>query len=51
MSAAITRLLIEPGLADRLKTRSHQLILERHKPEARTRRLVSIYRSLADSSA
>jgi len=46
MSAAITRVLTEPGLADRLRKRSRELILERHDPEARTRKLVSIYRSL-----
>jgi glycosyltransferase involved in cell wall biosynthesis len=49
MSAAISRILTEPGLADRLKKRSRELILERHEPEARTRKLVSIYRSLPDS--
>lgn len=47
MSAALERILTEPGLADRLKKRSHELILERHEPEARTLRLVSIYRALA----
>jgi glycosyltransferase involved in cell wall biosynthesis len=46
MSAAIARLLSEPELAQRLKKRGHELILERHDPEARTRKLVSIYRSL-----
>jgi glycosyltransferase involved in cell wall biosynthesis len=50
MSAAIARLLTGPELAGRLKRRSHELILERHEPEARTRKLVSIYRSLAESS-
>ncbi|MGA2715703.1 MAG: glycosyltransferase family 4 protein [Bryobacteraceae bacterium] len=50
MSAAIARLLTEPGLAERLKKRSRQLILERHEPEARTRKLVSIYRSLVELS-
>ena len=50
MTAAIARLLTEPGLAERLKKRSRQLILERHEPEARTRKLVSIYRSLAELS-
>lgn len=49
MSAAIGRVLTEPGLAERLKKRSHELIRERHEPEARTRRLVSIYRSLLAS--
>jgi glycosyltransferase involved in cell wall biosynthesis len=50
MSAALARLLTEPELAERLKKRGHELILERHEPEARTRRLVSIYRSLAELS-
>jgi glycosyltransferase involved in cell wall biosynthesis len=50
MSAAIVRLLADTELAERLKQRSHELIRERHEPEARTRRLVSIYRSLADLS-
>jgi glycosyltransferase involved in cell wall biosynthesis len=49
MSAAITRLLTEPGLADRLKKRSRELIAERHEPESRARRLVSIYRSVSAS--
>jgi glycosyltransferase involved in cell wall biosynthesis len=48
MSAAMARLLTEPELARRLTKRSHELILERHEPEARTRQLVSIYRSLAE---
>jgi glycosyltransferase involved in cell wall biosynthesis len=46
MSAAIARVLTEPELARRLTARSCELILERHEPEARTRQLVSIYRSL-----
>jgi glycosyltransferase involved in cell wall biosynthesis len=50
MTAAIARLLTEPAVAERLKKRSHELIVERHQPEARTRRLVSIYRSLAELS-
>ena len=51
MSAAIARLLTEPGLADRLTKRSRELILERHEPASRTRKLVAIYRSLADLSS
>jgi glycosyltransferase involved in cell wall biosynthesis len=50
ISAAIARLLTEPELAARLTKRCHELILERHEPEARTRQLVSIYRSLAKQS-
>jgi len=48
MSAAMARVLTEPELAQRLTKRSHELILEHHEPEARTRQLVSIYRSLAE---
>jgi len=47
MSAAMNRLLTEPELADRLTRRSRELILERHEPEMRVRRLVSVYRSVA----
>lgn len=50
MSAAIARILNEPKLAARLTQRSHELILERHTPEARVRRLVAIYRGLSQSS-
>jgi glycosyltransferase involved in cell wall biosynthesis len=49
MSSAIIRVLTEPGLADRLKKRSHELIVERHEPESRARRLVSIYRAVSAS--
>lgn len=49
MSAALSRLLIDPALAARLTKRSRELILERHDPEARMRKLVSIYRSLSQS--
>ncbi len=47
MSAAILRILTQPELASRLKERSYQLIVERHEPAARMRKLVAIYRSLA----
>ncbi len=50
MSAAIARILNEPKLAARLAQRSHELILERHTPEARVHRLVSNYRGLSQSS-
>jgi glycosyltransferase involved in cell wall biosynthesis len=50
MSAAMARLLTVPELARRLTARGYELILERHQPEARTRQLVSIYRSLAERS-
>ena len=51
MSAALLRILTQPELASRLKERSYQLIVERHEPAARMRKLVAIYRSLADSSS
>jgi glycosyltransferase involved in cell wall biosynthesis len=47
MEAAIRRLLADSKLAERLTKRSRTLIAERHSPEARMRKLVSIYRSLA----
>jgi glycosyltransferase involved in cell wall biosynthesis len=47
MSAAVSRLLTDPALAARLAKRGHELILERHDPEIRVRKLVSIYRSLS----
>ena len=56
MSAAIARILsepqlgTEPKLAARLAKRSHELIVERHTPEARVRRLVAIYRGLSQAS-
>ena len=50
MSAALSRVLSDPALSSRLTQRSRELILERHEPQARTRKLVSIYRSLRDGS-
>jgi glycosyltransferase involved in cell wall biosynthesis len=47
MSDALLRILSDAGLADRLAKRGRALIQERHDPDARVRRLVSIYRSLA----
>jgi glycosyltransferase involved in cell wall biosynthesis len=49
MSVALARILTQPALAARLKKRSHELILERHEPAARVRKLVAIYRSLSGS--
>jgi glycosyltransferase involved in cell wall biosynthesis len=50
MSAAMARLLIDdPGLATQLVDRSRTLIRERHAPEARMRKLLAIYRNIADS--
>jgi glycosyltransferase involved in cell wall biosynthesis len=48
MESAMRRMFTEPGLAERMTRRSKELIAERHEPEARMRRLVSIYRSLID---
>jgi glycosyltransferase involved in cell wall biosynthesis len=48
MSAAIFRLLTEPDLAEKLVSRSRELIVEHHQPEARTRKLVEIYRAAAN---
>lgn len=47
MSEALRKVLSQPDLSRRLTTRSSELIRERHDPDARMRRLVSIYRSLA----
>src|SRR5271157_264182 len=44
MSAAMLRLLTDAGLAERLTSRSRELILERHEPVARMRKLIEIYR-------
>jgi glycosyltransferase involved in cell wall biosynthesis len=50
MSAAMARLLIdEPGLALQLAEHSRSLVRERHSPEGRVRRLIGIYRSVAES--
>jgi glycosyltransferase involved in cell wall biosynthesis len=50
MGAAIARLLDDAALANRLAERSRALILERHAPEARARRLAGIYRELASAA-
>jgi len=50
MSAALARVLTEPKLAWRLANNSHELIVDRYTPEARVRRLVSIYRGLSQPS-
>jgi glycosyltransferase involved in cell wall biosynthesis len=44
MTDAIARLLEDSQLAARLIARSRELIRDRHAPDARMRRLVSIYR-------
>ena len=46
MEGAIRRLLTDTNLATALKKQSHQRIAERHAPEARMQRLVSVYREL-----
>ncbi len=46
MAAAIGRLLGEDGLAPRLTRRARELVVARHSPEARTRSLCGIYRTL-----
>jgi glycosyltransferase involved in cell wall biosynthesis len=46
MESAIRRVLTDEDLSGALVRRSRELISERHEPEARMRKLVSIYRSL-----
>jgi glycosyltransferase involved in cell wall biosynthesis len=46
MSTAMARLLTDPELAACLTARSRELILERHDPDSRVQKLVSIYRSI-----
>jgi glycosyltransferase involved in cell wall biosynthesis len=48
METAIRRLLTDSKLVAALTKRSHELIAERHAPEARMQRLVSLYRGLLD---
>jgi glycosyltransferase involved in cell wall biosynthesis len=47
MTNAIATLLTDEALARRLAERARSVVLERHAPEARTRRLIEIYRRLA----
>ncbi|SRR5579884_269660 len=49
LSAAIARLLYDAALRERLIRQSRVLIRERHSPQARAARLVSIYREVACS--
>jgi glycosyltransferase involved in cell wall biosynthesis len=44
LAGAIASLLSRPELAESLRTRARQLIVERHSPEQRTRALCRIYR-------
>jgi glycosyltransferase involved in cell wall biosynthesis len=49
LASAMRRVLLdEPGLGLRLSARARQLVLERHTPEQRVRKLVGIYRSVMD---
>ena len=47
MAAAIVRLLDHPEFAARLADRAEELARTKHLPDARTERLIGIYRSLA----
>lgn len=47
MTGAIAALLADGELARRLAARAREVVLKRHAPEARTRRLVEIYGRLA----
>jgi len=50
MTDAISRLMRDPDLVERLTGRSRELIRERHSPEARVRQLVGIYRAVQNRS-
>jgi glycosyltransferase involved in cell wall biosynthesis len=47
MAAAMAKLLTNPSLSRQLTDRARMLVLVKHSPQARTRRLAQIYRSLA----
>jgi glycosyltransferase involved in cell wall biosynthesis len=47
MASALRRIFEEKGLAERLVDRSASLVRERHAPEKRVEKLISIYRGLA----
>jgi glycosyltransferase involved in cell wall biosynthesis len=49
MTAAISRLLQDSALAQRLVDRSRELIRLNHAPEARTRELIGLYRAVLKS--
>ena len=51
MSLAMKRLLLEPALAFQLQQRALELIFERHRPEARMRLLLAIYRSITNGTS
>ena len=50
MTGAIAALLADGELARRLAARAREVVLERHAPEARTRRLVEIYGRLVQDT-
>jgi len=50
MTNAMAALLSDGNLARRLAERAREIVVERHAPEARTRRLVEIYEGLAEGS-
>jgi glycosyltransferase involved in cell wall biosynthesis len=47
MAAAMAKLLTDPGLARQYADRDRMLVLVKHSPQARAKRLVEIYRTLA----
>jgi glycosyltransferase involved in cell wall biosynthesis len=51
MTKAMAALLGDGDLARKLAGRAREIVVERHGPEARTRRLVEIYARLADLAA
>jgi glycosyltransferase involved in cell wall biosynthesis len=51
MSEALTRVLTDGQVADRLKRRGLELIRDRHRPEDRMRKLVAVYRSVSRCQA
>lgn len=49
LASAMRRVLLDdPSLGARLSARARQLVLERHTPQQRVRKLVGIYRSVID---
>jgi glycosyltransferase involved in cell wall biosynthesis len=49
MAAAMSKLLTDSSLARQLADRAHMLVLVKHSPQARAKRLVDIYNSLRPS--
>lgn len=50
MTAAIARVLREDGLAPRMMIRAQELVRAKHSPEARTRQICQIYRSVLENA-